>query len=131
MKNVGLTVAAVLLSQSLMAQDRPVAHHYFSKTPHEHVAKWSYSGSTGPEFWGQLDPSFRSASSGKHQSPIDIDTKTTPAAELPELKFDYRSERIAALNNGHTIQHNEAPGSFLFVGGVPIMPGAMSNELSE
>ena len=115
-RTVGLIVAVTLFAQSLTAQDRPVAHHYFSKTPHEHVAKWGYSGSTGPEFWSTLDPSFRLASSGKHQSPIDINTKTAPVAKLPELKFDYRRERIAALNNGHTIQHNETPGSFLFVG---------------
>ena len=115
-RTVGLIVAVNLFAQSLMAQDRPVAHHYFSKTPHEHVAKWSYAGNTGPAFWSQLDPSFRLASSGKHQSPIDINTKTAPVAKLPELKFDYRRERIAAVNNGHTIQHNETPGSFLFVG---------------
>ncbi len=116
MKTFELIAAVILLGQSLVAQDRPVAHHYFSKTPHEHVAKWSYTGSTGPAFWGQLDPSYQLASSGRHQSPIDINTKTTPAAELPELKFDYRRERIAALDNGHTIQHNEAPGSFLHIG---------------
>ena len=115
-QTVGLIGALTLLSQSLLAQERPVAHHYFSKTPHEHVAKWGYSDSTGPAFWGTLDPSFRLASSGKQQSPIDINTKKTPSAELPDLKFDYRRERIAALNNGHTIQHNEAPGSFLHVG---------------
>ncbi|MCX7419138.1 MAG: carbonic anhydrase family protein [Planctomycetia bacterium] len=114
--SVGLAVVVILLSQSLIAQDRPVAHHYFSKTPHEHLAKWSYTGNTGPAFWGQLDPSYRLANSGKHQSPIDINTTTAPVSKLPELKFDYRRERIAALNNGHTIQHNEAPGSFLFVG---------------
>lgn len=116
MKTFGLTVAVTLLGQSLIAQDRPVAHHYFSKTPHEHAAKWGYSGDAGPAFWGQLDPSYRLASSGKQQSPIDINTKATPAAALPELKFDYRRERIAAFNNGHTIQHSEAPGSFLHVG---------------
>ncbi|MFM9960591.1 MAG: carbonic anhydrase [Planctomycetaceae bacterium] len=113
---VELTVAVILLSQSLMAQDRPVVHHYFSKIPHEHAAKWGYAGSTGPEFWGKLDPSYRLASSGTQQSPIDINTQKTPTAELPALKFDYRRERIATLNNGHTIQHNEAPGSFLHVG---------------
>ncbi len=116
MKTFGLTVAVTLWGQSLMAQDRPVAHHYFSKTPHEHVAKWGYSGTTGPEFWGKLDPSYRLASSGRQQSPIDISSKQASVAELPELKFDYRRERIATLNNGHTIQHNEAPGSFLHVG---------------
>lgn len=115
-RTVGLIVTVTLFCQPLMAQDRPVVHHYFSKVPHEHAAKWGYAGSTGPEFWGKLDPSYRLASSGQQQSPIDINTKKTPSAELPVLKFDYRRERIATLNNGHTIQHNEAPGSFLHVG---------------
>lgn len=113
---IGLTALLVLLSSSLLAQDHPTSHHYFSKTPNNHVTKWGYSGETGPSFWGELDPSFRLAKTGKHQSPIDINTKKTPVAALPELKFDYRRERISAINNGHTIQHNEAPGSFLYIG---------------
>jgi carbonic anhydrase len=114
---MGLTVVFALLSPSLLAQDHPVPHHYFSKTHDEHVTKWGYSGDSGPSFWSELDPSYRLAKSGKRQSPIDINTKQTPVAPLPELKFDYRRERIAAINNGHTIQHNEAPGSFLYIGG--------------
>lgn len=114
--NIAATFAILLLSQSLMAQDRPVVHHYFSKTPHTHAAEWSYSGKTGPAFWGRLDPSYRLADTGRQQSPIDINTKHSAFAKLPELKFDYRRERISVVNNGHTIQHNESPGSFLYVG---------------
>lgn len=112
-----ITVALILVSPSLFAQDQPRAHHYFSKTAHEPIAKWEYSGALGPEFWGQLDPSYRQASSGQHQSPIDIRTAKAANIKLPELKFDYQRELIASLNNGHTIQHNNAPGSFLSVGG--------------
>jgi len=112
----GPTVIVALLAHSVLAQDRPVAHHYFSKAEHKHSAPWGYIGPTGPSHWGSLDPSYRLASSGKQQSPIDIDTRKTPEAGLPGLKFDYRRERIAAMNNGHTIQHDEAPGSFLHVG---------------
>lgn len=115
-KFVGLIVAVVVLEQSLMAQDRPIAHHYFSKKPHKHAAEWGYAGSKGPAFWGKLDPAYQLASSGKQQSPIDINSKQTRTTKLPELKFDYRRDRILTLNNGHTIQHNESPGSFLHVG---------------
>ena len=111
----GVIAVVVLLSQSLAAQDRPAAHHYFLKTSHEPVAKWGYTGSMGSAFWGMLDPSYQLANTGKHQSPIDIMLAKTPVAGLPELKFDYRREQISSLNNGHTIQHNEAPGSFLYV----------------
>lgn len=113
-----VVVASVsqLMCQSLSAQERPTAHHYFAKTPHEHSARWSYTGKSGPEFWGELDPSYRLASSGKQQSPIDIKSAKAKASELPALKFDYRIERMAAINTGHTIQHNGEPGSFLVVG---------------
>ena len=115
-RRVGLAVVLTLLSNPVMAQDKPIAHHYFSKTPPRHAASWGYAGSEGPAHWGTLDPSYRLASDGRHQSPIDINSKQSPVAELPELKFDYRRENIAVLNNGHTIQHNESPGSLLYVG---------------
>jgi carbonic anhydrase len=109
-------LGTLLLCPTLLAQTHPTAHHYFSKKPHEPTANWSYAGTTGPAFWGKLDPSYDLASSGKHQSPINLDTNKATKAQLPELKFDYRSEQIAAINNGHTIQHADAPGSFLHVG---------------
>jgi carbonic anhydrase len=113
---LGFAVTLTMLSQSLLAQDRPVIHHYFSKTPPQHAASWGYAGLKGPAHWGTLDPSYRLASDGRHQSPVNINSKQAPVAELPELKFDYRRENITVLNNGHTIQHNESPGSFLYVG---------------
>lgn len=117
MKNrVGLAVIGILSGHDLLAQDRPAAHHYFSKVPHEPAAKWGYEGPIGPAHWGELNPSYQLASTGKHQSPIDINTKKTPVEKLPDLKFDYRRERISAVNNGHTIQHNKGPGSFLHLG---------------
>jgi len=93
-----------------------VTHHYFSKSEHQHAAKWGYEGKIGPKFWGDLDPAYRLAKTGKRQSPINIETKVAATKKLPALKFDYQVEQLSSFNNGHTIQHNEAPGSFLFVG---------------
>lgn len=115
-RDAGLTILVAMLCQTLMAQDQPAAHHYFSKKPHEPLAKWGYDGPTGPQFWGQLNPSYKLASTGKQQSPIEINTRNTSLVDLPDLKFDYRRERISAVNNGHTIQHDKAPGSYLYVG---------------
>jgi len=111
-----LSMLIIPVGQCLLAQDQPVVHHYFSKSKHEHAAEWGYSGEKGPAFWGQLDLSYRAASDGRSQSPIDINSKQAIASSLPELKFAYRAEKIASLNNGHTIQHNDAPGSYLYVG---------------
>ncbi len=96
--------------------DSPAVHHYFLKEKHQHDAKWGYEGKIGPEFWAKLSPKYRLAAEGKRQSPINIPSKSTVPAQLPVLKFEYQKERIAAVNNGHTIQHNEKRGSFLHVG---------------
>ena len=96
--------------------DSPLVHYYFSKDAHKHDAEWGYTGKQGPQFWGTLSPKYHLAKDGKQQSPIDIQTKDTIAENLPPLKFNYRTERISAINNGHSIQHNEQPGSFLHVG---------------
>ena len=103
-----------------IAADEPSArsdiHHYFSKVPHKPDVEWGYTGARGPAFWGTLSPKFKIAKDGKRQSPIDIQLKKANAEALPPLRFAYRKERLSAINNGHTIQHNEQPGSFLHVG---------------
>lgn len=113
---IALTLVVCLMCPSLGAMDPPTAHHYFLKSSKEPVAKWSYAGATGPKNWAGLNPGYRLAAVGKQQSPIEIDTQRTVSADLPELKFDYRRERISAVNNGHAIQHNDTPGSFLYLG---------------
>jgi len=76
---------------------------------------WSYDGATGPAHWGELDPAYAACSTGKTQSPIDING-ATPSG-LPKLKFDYRTAPLNIIDNGHTIQVNYAPGSTLTVDG--------------
>ncbi|HIE95552.1 MAG: carbonic anhydrase family protein [Fuerstiella sp.] len=94
-----------------------VRHHYFSTGTHKHEAEWSYAGKHGPDFWGTLSPSYHLATDGQKQSPIDIRTDDEVVDEdLPPLMFLYRTEQLSVVNNGHTIQHNEQPGSFLQVG---------------
>jgi len=76
---------------------------------------WSYSGATGPENWSKLSPEFAACGDGLNQSPIDI-TKSI-SAELETLQFDYRSNSTVIVNNGHTLQINVRPGSWLRAGG--------------
>jgi len=72
---------------------------------------WTYEGEEGPDHWGELIAEYRMCSEGKNQSPVDLvaDVHT----ELPELVFDYYSTPVDQINNGHTIQQNIRPGSFL------------------
>ena len=92
----------------------PADHHYLHKNEKPHTAEWSYDGKTGPEHWGDLDPTYVLAKNGKHQSPIDI--RSSQSANLPEINFEYKPSRIHLIYNGHTIQENEDPGSFEIIG---------------
>jgi carbonic anhydrase len=80
---------------------------------------WSYEGPKGSEHWGDLDPSYAACKDGKEQSPVDI--RDTKKADLPALRFEYRSGPLQYLiNNGKTIRVNyhdaRGTGSFLIVG---------------
>ncbi len=81
-----------------------------------HTAHWGYEGAVAPQFWGQLDPAYAACSLGKNQSPVDI-TNAVPQT-LPPIEFHYRSSRLRIVNNGHTIQVNYDPGSYISVAGV-------------
>jgi carbonic anhydrase len=77
-----------------------------------HKKHWSYSGDTGPENWGKL-AGCELCSSGKNQSPINI--QDTVKAELKAISFNYNTNPVKILNNGHTVQVNIAPGSTIEV----------------
>jgi len=75
---------------------------------------WSYRGADGPDHWGELDKTFGTCQTGHQQSPIDI--RGARSADLPPIQFDYRRTPLHVVNNGHTVQVNYAPGSFITVG---------------
>ncbi|MGH8270917.1 MAG: carbonic anhydrase [Gammaproteobacteria bacterium] len=75
---------------------------------------WSYSGNTGAQHWGDLAPEFAACKLGCKQSPVNIVRART--ANLDALEFDLHSSPLHLVNNGHSIQANYAPGSFLAVG---------------
>jgi carbonic anhydrase len=75
---------------------------------------WAYEGREGPEHWGELDKTFSVCQQGHHQSPIDI--RDSKPADLPPIHFAYQPTHLHIVNNGHTVQVNYAPGSFITVG---------------
>jgi YD repeat-containing protein len=103
----GLTLAlpialAGLLPASVRAQDVQAEHKYVSpwRTP------WTYEGARGSDHWADLDPQY-AACMGKGQSPIDI--REAQRADLPALRFDYKS---SLRRRG---QHLESYGGVLWV----------------
>ena len=82
--------------------------------PH-HAPHWSYEGATGPEHWGDLSPDYAACKTGREQSPIDIAHPV--AADLPAIDFHYSASPLKVIDNGHTVQVNYAPGSYISVSG--------------
>ena len=80
-------------------------------------AHWEYLGKDGPMNWGKLDPSYKACKDGHEQSPIDIRGAHLNKA-LPTIEFHYLAAPLALVNNGHTIQANVDPGSYIVWDGV-------------
>ncbi len=76
---------------------------------------WGYKGATSPSHWAALSTDFQECKIGKVQSPIDI--RGAKMADLPAIEFNYQAEPLHLINNGHTIEINVPPGSFITVGG--------------
>ncbi len=77
---------------------------------------WTYEGEEGPEHWGELSADYAACADGKAQSPIDI---AQPGPEdLANIVFNYEPSKVNILNNGHTIQVNYDPGSFVEIDGM-------------
>lgn len=75
-------------------------------------AHWTYAESAT---WGELDPDYAACGSGRHQSPVDLTDATS--RDLPDIAFDYQPSDVQAVNNGHAIQVDYAPGSSIEVKG--------------
>jgi carbonic anhydrase len=88
-----LVVAAFLVLGSPPAQNpKPVSTTWRTA--------WSYEGAKGPEHWGDLDPIYAPCKDGREQSPIDI--RSAEKADLPDLRFEYKSGPLNIINNGYT-----------------------------
>jgi carbonic anhydrase len=78
---------------------------------------WSYSGATGPAKWGTLEKEFAQCQLGQTQSPIDIPDANARKGDLASLLFAYKPSPLKIVDNGHTIQVDYAPGSFVSIDG--------------
>lgn len=78
---------------------------------------WSYSGQTGPQAWGQLQPEFITCATGKRQTPINIEDSTTLQGPAEPLNFSYQPSNGTVVNDGHSIQVNVQGNNTLTVRG--------------
>ncbi len=114
MKSITIKLLSSLLLSALLSL--PILA-YAEEQKEEHKAvQWSYTGDTGPKYWGDLGAENIACKQGLNQSPIDI--KRTFDARLPAIKFDYSmliGENI--VNNGHSIQINVRKGGLIKLDG--------------
>ncbi|MEB6334133.1 carbonic anhydrase [Serratia rhizosphaerae] len=82
----------------------------FSVTAVEHT-HWSYDGDEGPDHWGKLTQDFSLCSTGKNQSPVNIQSALKTHHGKLNLTFQPGKQQIA--NNGHSIQINVSEGNTL------------------
>jgi len=97
-------LAVVLLGAATLAAAQSAAH-------------WEYEGKDGALRWGKLDPAWKACSEGKEQSPIDIRGAKLNTALQP-IEFHYISGSMTEGNNGHTVQVDVHPGSYILFEGV-------------
>ena len=88
------------------AANAPAATH----TPH-----WSYEGAEGPRAWGRLDSTWKTCTSGREQSPIDLGSTVAPRKARIDAHFN--ASPFVLFHNGHTVQAAIAKPSDLTVDG--------------
>ena len=77
---------------------------------------WGYAGHEGPGDWGHIDHDYAACDGqGGQQSPIDL--AGAVKADLPKVETHYAPQRLFVVNNGHTIQANTRPGSYILLDG--------------
>lgn len=87
-------------------------------TAHAADSHWGYEGEHGPAHWGNLSPANVACERGTEQSPIDIRTSQIKHdGKASDLDFAYHSVPLKVVNNGHTVQVDEAGAGTLTVGG--------------
>ena len=97
--------AATFSNSAVKSEPKPAA----KVVEHAH---WSYTeGPDGPANWGKTSKDNLLCSSGKQQSPINIESGIL--VDLPPLRVDYKLSPLTIQDNGHTILVNYAEGSNL------------------
>ncbi|HVS25601.1 MAG TPA: carbonic anhydrase family protein [Gammaproteobacteria bacterium] len=106
-RSPGFSVALIVIGTVLTPGFAALAAH----------GHWSYTGHTGPAYWGTLEQDYQTCALGRTQSPIDIRDAGVHKSDLPAIEFHYQPSKLKIIDNGHTVQVNYAPGSSISVGG--------------
>ncbi len=78
---------------------------------------WSYSGETGPDQWGALQPEFGKCGSGQAQSPVDLPDAKSGGKTPGPISVDYKPAPLAVQFDGHVIGFESSSESSILVDG--------------
>jgi carbonic anhydrase len=76
---------------------------------------WTYGGDTGPARWGDLSSDYKTCSTGRTQSPVDL--AGTSLTELEPAQLHYDGLTTSAVFNGHAIQLSVDSNNWMMVDG--------------
>ncbi|MCB0392331.1 MAG: carbonic anhydrase family protein [Bdellovibrionales bacterium] len=82
---------------------------------HEKHTKWSYTGLTGPDMWGDLQQDYSLCKSGQKQSPINL--VWSKPKKGAEIKFEYNETPYNLVDNGHTVKATFEKGNNIKISG--------------
>lgn len=88
----------------------------YSQTNRVQANTWSYTGETGTDFWGEIEPEYEVCNSGLAQSPINIEGSGF-SFNVGSLELNYRDTPLVIVNHGRTIGVDYQPGSSLTLDG--------------
>jgi carbonic anhydrase len=104
----------IVLFKTALPQHQPVEQISENSAEKLH---WSYGGSGNPTRWGKMAEEYALCGAGKSQSPVDIATETQLQKDSQPIQFNYQPIALTVKNNGHTIQVDYPPGSFIKIDG--------------
>lgn len=107
----------VIFSLNFIINPKSNAPENHPAAANHHLVHWSYGGSRNPSRWGELSKDYILCETGQFQSPIDIPEKILPDENAQTINFNYQRIPLTIKNDGHTIQVDYAPGSYIQING--------------
>ncbi len=114
-RNLFLSISTLAICATVISACETMPTAEEDHAANKHTSHWEYAGESGPSHWAALSEEFSTCATGRLQSPFNISADIT--AKLPDLGLNYQAVPMKIINNGHTIQADQAGGGQLVVDG--------------
>ncbi len=120
MKRLGSTIFLGIVSLNCYGlsghEHQPIVESEAVRTASDisKTSRWQHEEHMENKHRENFSPDDDLCSTGKNQSPVDF--SKVADRELDEIVFHYSASPVRAINNGHTLVMNYAPGSYMEIG---------------